>query len=184
MPSRAKLLRAGRELIRRHGIGQVALDQVVQLAGLTKTTFYNHFESKEQLLHDVVVLSSTELTANLRQRIARLEGESPERRVLALFDILSDWLAENGASGCLVLSALSEFPNENDPVHAAAMRGKAELFEVVQDVTRGIAGQDDERLARQIALLVDGAICGFQACHDSGPTATAREIAQKLLACV
>ncbi|MFI4882444.1 MAG: TetR/AcrR family transcriptional regulator, partial [Phycisphaerales bacterium JB064] len=44
---KARLIASGLELFYRHGFQAVGIDQVIELAGVTKTTFYNHFESRD-----------------------------------------------------------------------------------------------------------------------------------------
>ena len=46
----ARLVAAAVELFYRHGFAAVGVDRVVEFAGVTKTTFYKHFESKDDLL--------------------------------------------------------------------------------------------------------------------------------------
>src|SRR5678815_5079878 len=47
---RDRLLNAAIELFYRHGFGAVGIDQVIASAGVTKTTFYKHFEGKDDLM--------------------------------------------------------------------------------------------------------------------------------------
>jgi AcrR family transcriptional regulator len=47
---RERLVAAAVELFSRHGFGAVGIDQVVATAGVTKTTFYKHFEGKDDLM--------------------------------------------------------------------------------------------------------------------------------------
>src|SRR5947208_1370563 len=43
---RERMVAAAIELFYRHGFGAVGIDQVIAEAGVTKTTFYKHFEGK------------------------------------------------------------------------------------------------------------------------------------------
>ena len=47
---RDRLVAAAIELFYRHGFGAVGIDRVIAAAGVTKTTFYKHFESKDDLM--------------------------------------------------------------------------------------------------------------------------------------
>src|SRR2546423_4329837 len=47
---RERLVAAAIELFYRHGFGAVGVDRVIATAGVTKTTFYKHFESKDELM--------------------------------------------------------------------------------------------------------------------------------------
>lgn len=47
--TRLKMLEAARDLIRQKGYSATTVDDVCQAAGVTKGSFFHHFESKEQL---------------------------------------------------------------------------------------------------------------------------------------
>ena len=48
--TRERLIGAAYELFYRHGFHAVGLDQIIKDSSVTKSTFYNHFESKEALI--------------------------------------------------------------------------------------------------------------------------------------
>src|SRR6185369_10474877 len=47
---RERLVATAVELFYRHGFNAVGIDQVIAKAGVTKTTFYKHFEGKDDLM--------------------------------------------------------------------------------------------------------------------------------------
>src|SRR5215470_18008251 len=47
---RERLVAAAVELFYRNGFGAIGIDQVIAAAGVTKSTFYKHFESKDDLV--------------------------------------------------------------------------------------------------------------------------------------
>ena len=48
--TRARLVRTAHELFYRQGFLSVGLDRILHDVGVTKTTFYNHFQSKDDLI--------------------------------------------------------------------------------------------------------------------------------------
>ena len=48
-PTRARLIQAAAELIRRHSYGTVSVDDICKAADIKKGTFYHHFPSKNEL---------------------------------------------------------------------------------------------------------------------------------------
>jgi len=52
---RNKLLKKGEEIILSHGIKRPSVDDIAKAAGMTKGTFYQHFESKEQFMYAVIM---------------------------------------------------------------------------------------------------------------------------------
>jgi AcrR family transcriptional regulator len=65
--TRAKLVRAGRQLFARHGYAAVGTEEIVRRAGLTRGALYHHFADKEALFLAVYEDVERELT----ERIAR-----------------------------------------------------------------------------------------------------------------
>ena len=53
--SRQIILATSREIFLRHGYGEGSMDAIAQRSGVSKTTLYAHFESKEALFNQVVV---------------------------------------------------------------------------------------------------------------------------------
>jgi len=47
---RERLVATAVDLFYRQGFGAVGIDQIIETAGVTKTTFYKHFESKDDLM--------------------------------------------------------------------------------------------------------------------------------------
>ncbi len=66
------MLRAGRESLTRGGLRRTPVEQLCRTAGISKGAFYLFFESKEQLLMELVRETETELRAGL---IALAEAE-------------------------------------------------------------------------------------------------------------
>ena len=51
---RIKMLDAGFELIKQHGMTHASVEKITQAAGLGKSTFYNFFSSKEEFVTDIM----------------------------------------------------------------------------------------------------------------------------------
>ena len=52
--TRARILDAAYKLFRKRGYSRVTMDDIAAAAKFTKRTLYHHFESKDQLLADVL----------------------------------------------------------------------------------------------------------------------------------
>ncbi|MEM1304766.1 MAG: TetR/AcrR family transcriptional regulator, partial [Planctomycetota bacterium] len=113
--TRERLISAGLQLFTRYGIGQVGLDRILRQAELTKTTFYNHFSGKEELIREVISRHESELRDRLLSGVTRRAGDDPRGRLLAVFDVLAELHAEDGPAASLLVNAIIEFPSSNDP---------------------------------------------------------------------
>jgi AcrR family transcriptional regulator len=75
-----RLLEKGKAAVMSHGIRKVSVDDITKAAGMAKGTFYQHFESKEQFLYELIwsfhrqifaqaekmILGSNDIKANIR----------------------------------------------------------------------------------------------------------------------
>lgn len=75
---RDRLVALAMELFYRHGFNAIGVDHVLAEAGVSKTTFYKHFNSKTELMVAVV---------EMREIAARAGAEDP-RQFAALFTTL------------------------------------------------------------------------------------------------
>src|SRR5439155_11061827 len=89
--ARERLIDHAIDLFYSHGFNAVGLDQVLAAAGVTKTTFYKYFQSKDDLMVAAVQRRDAwEMEAWGRAVVARA-GEDPRAQLLALFDVLHEW---------------------------------------------------------------------------------------------
>ncbi len=65
-----KLLEKGKTMAMAQGIKRVSVDEVAKAAGMAKGSFYQHFESKERFLAEVVWLAHLDLFAEAERVIA------------------------------------------------------------------------------------------------------------------
>src|SRR5690242_11167807 len=120
--TREKLIRAAYNLFYRLGFHAVGLDQIIRCAGVTKTTFYNHFDSKETLIVEVMKWRSGLWPAHLRETLLRRAGPRPRAQLMALFDVLDEVWGTDGFHGCLFIRAAAEFPLLHDPIHIVVQK--------------------------------------------------------------
>jgi AcrR family transcriptional regulator len=68
---RPELLEIARQVISKSGYGGASMRMIGEHAGITAAAFYNHFESKDELLSAIVLESSERLIAILSAELAR-----------------------------------------------------------------------------------------------------------------
>src|SRR5687767_3621283 len=85
---RERLVAAAVELLCRREFGAIGIDHVIATAGVTKTTFYKHFESKDDLMV-AAVQQRDEWESQAWDRAVRklAGGDHPVRQLLAMFDL-------------------------------------------------------------------------------------------------
>jgi AcrR family transcriptional regulator len=82
---RDALVRAARESLGRGGLRRTPVEQLCRAAGISKGAFYLFFESKEQLMMELVRETETELRAGL---LALADGDPPVDRLHAVLSFL------------------------------------------------------------------------------------------------
>src|SRR3954452_1136611 len=80
---RERLVAAAVELFYRNGFGAVGVDRVIAAAGVTKTTFYKHFEGKDDLMVAAVQRRDEWESMAWGRAVQKLAGDDPAKRCLA-----------------------------------------------------------------------------------------------------
>ncbi len=118
--TREKLIQAGHELFYREGFLAVGLDQLLNEAGCSKQTFYNHFASKDDLIVAVIDEHHRWWSSELLNRIERAAGPDARGQMLAMFDVIRDVTHDPEYHGCIFINAAIEFPQPHHPAYQSA----------------------------------------------------------------
>ena len=151
--AREQVIGAADALFYARGIQSVGIDEVRTAAGISLKRMYALFPSKDAII--VEVLARRNRTWN--DGIARATDASsdPTDRLLAIFDFLAAWFAEDDFRGCAFINSFGELGATNPDV-AAAVRAQKSSF---QQFVAGLVAEAGApaALAPQLALLAEGA---------------------------
>ncbi|MCC6680383.1 MAG: TetR/AcrR family transcriptional regulator [Phycisphaeraceae bacterium] len=179
--ARDRLIQHGIDLFYRRGFHAVGLDQLLAEVGVTKTTFYKHFESKDQLILEAIRQRDQWEMAAWRRAVEELAGFDPAAQLLGFFDVLDIWFNDPDFNGCLFLNTAAEFPNPYDPVHQAAADHKRKTRNLFRDLALGAKLRDPEDFADTYTMLFEGTLVLRQV-HDRGDAAKrAKAVVKKLI---
>ncbi len=154
---REALLDTAAALFARQGYRAVGIDTVLAEAGVAKMTLYKHFRSKEELIAAVLEQRGQAIAASLAARIAAAPG-GPRERLLAVFDWLETAVRSPEFHGCLFIKAASEYPTGEALPRQAAEAFKADCHQLLERLCRDAGAADPDGLARQLQLLLEGAL--------------------------
>lgn len=156
---RERLVAAAIELFYRLGFNAVGLDQVIARAGVTKTTFYKHFEGKDDLMVAAVQRRDEWESTAWDRAIREIAGDDPARQLVALLDVMDLWFNNPEFHGCMFMNAAAEFPNPHDPVHQVAAAHRRRMRDHWRDLARaaGARDHDAETFADCFTALIEGA---------------------------
>src|SRR3954466_14291493 len=114
-PTRQRLVEAAVRRFYRDGFRSVGIDQILADVEISKTAFYKHFESKEDLM--LAALEEQAAWAqNIFQTMIRDRGGStPLGQLHALFDVVEHIMESEDFHGCIFVNASMEFPLPHEP---------------------------------------------------------------------
>lgn len=155
-PARDRLLAAAQTRFNEDGYNGAGIDAIIAEAGIARMTLYNHFPSKDALIEAVLERRHQDLTAWVMEGVNR-RADDPASRLLAVFDVLADWLGSDGFRGCLFVRAVGELGVSHDAVRQAASdhKGWYRRFFIENAVAASLP--DATGLADDLLLLLEGA---------------------------
>lgn len=179
--TRARLIDTAVALFYERGFQAVGLDQILDRVGITKTAFYKHFESKDDLIVAVLEKRDGEDIAELIASMHAKGGNDPRARLLALFDHLDEWFRQPSFRGCLFMNAATEFPSASDPIHKAAAAHGEHMASLVHTALVQLGCDAPEPLMQQIMLLVGGAVAARHVNGQLDAASSAKSVVETLL---
>lgn len=182
---REHLVDTALELFMRNGFRATGIDLVLKESGVAKKTLYNHFASKDELIIAALHKRDEAFLSKMRTTISRLaprqDGDPRIARVLAFFDGLDEWFQSDSFNGCTFINASAEYPREDCPVHQACEAHKKLVVATLEELLADLALPEASILARQLALLADGAIVNAHTGGDRDAARCAKLAARRLL---
>jgi AcrR family transcriptional regulator len=154
---RDELVRKALVTFYEHGFHATGMDLVAAESGVSKTSMYKHFRTKDDLILAVLRLRDENFRNWLFRRIDALASD-PKEKLLALFDALGEWFCEPGYKGCMFIKASAEFQERDHAIHAQSAEHKRLIHEAVVELCRRADVPRPQDLARSLLLLKEGAI--------------------------
>jgi AcrR family transcriptional regulator len=181
-PTRARLVDAALQRFYRDGFRNVGIDQVLADVGISKTAFYKHFESKDDLMLAVLEMKNCWLQDLLREVTGQREDSSPADKLRRLFDVVDQIIASDDYHGCLFVKVAMEFPLPHEPAHRAAAAHKRAIEAIVCELAAQAGADDPEALAQELCLIMEGAYITRQVTDDPRTIEIARRVADAVIA--
>ncbi|WP_417666994.1 TetR/AcrR family transcriptional regulator [Roseibium sp.] len=177
---RDELVREALKVFYRGGFHATGMDALVAATGISKTTMFKHFSSKEELILAVLRLRDENFRNWIIRRVEEL-AKTPRGRMLALFDVLAEWFDQPDFRGCMFIKASAEFQEADHPIHVQSAEHKRLLFKYFDGLARQAGADQPSDLARQLLLLKEGSIIAKHMGYEADPAGDAKAAAQILL---
>lgn len=178
---RDHLLQTALGLFNEHGFHATGIDKVQAVSGVSKTTMYKYFKTKDDLIKAVLELRHEQFNEWFDKRTNEIAEECypeiPHGKLMAAFDTLNEWIRSDTFYGCNFINATAEFSNIEHPIHRLSADHKLELAEYIKGFIPDLSDEKCEELSKEILLLIDGAIV----CAHTTGMSDAAERAKKMM---
>lgn len=178
--ARDRILNAATHLFCDEGFAATGVDRIVKESGAAKSTLYANFGSKEGLIEAVLDREGAAWRTWFFGRLGQVSG-TPRDRMLALFDVLEDWFRDPLFYGCPFINAIAESSYASDAAREAAGRHKAPLLTWLNAIAIELGRADPGQFAKEMVVLIDGAIVAAQSTRDASFATSAKEVAAKMI---
>ncbi|SDT15597.1 transcriptional regulator, TetR family [Pseudomonas asplenii] len=179
-PTRDTLLDTAEQLIYQSGIHATGIDLLVKTSGVARKSIYKHFGTKDGLTVEALRRRDVRWMQWYRDEVdkAATSGE----RLLNLFSVLTGWFTSEGFRGCAFINTAGETGDPQDPIRLLAKEHKQKLLDYLVELCEAHGIDDPLVVARQLLILIDGAITVALVMGDHGAADNAQCMARKLLA--
>ncbi len=172
--TRERILTSARDLFYRQGYHATVVNQIIDEAGVSKPTFYNHFPSKEALC--VATLQRRRESDLAGFRLAVRACTTPYDRFMAPIRALKYRMVESEYRGCGFFNMLVEITDRKSPIVKEIRRFNDGLRKMLRDITEDLANSggeyaniDIDHVADAYYLLIGGAIKFSQEYQEAWP---------------
>jgi AcrR family transcriptional regulator len=176
---RDTVLKTAEQLIYQHGIHATGMDLLVRTSGVARKSIYRHFSTKDDIAAQALHARDIRWMAWFRTEVDK--AQTPADRILNLFSVLKNWFLSEGFRGCAFINTAGEVGDAADPVRLIAKEHKQKLLDYALELCKEYGASDPDALAKQLLILMDGAITVARVMGDHSSADSARDIAKSLL---
>ena len=163
-------------LFYKQGYANTGINQVIEESGVVKSSLYQSFKSKEDILMAYLETAGAETDAALLAAAGKFKN--PKEKVLAVFDYLINLVQQKDYYGCNFLNIVSEMPNDAKRVRKQIKKQKDGVRNLFAELLKPAK---KEGLADEIYLLFEAALIANKVHDDAWPVVTAKKMIEKLL---
>ena len=180
--TRQRLIEAAVRRFYRDGFRNVGIDQVFSDVGISKTAFYKHFESKDDLMLAALEMQNGWLQETFRTMIRERGGPSAIGQLHAVFDVVEHIIESDDYQGCIFVNVSMEFPLLHEPAHVAASQNKRAMENIVRALAEEAGADDPRALSQELCLIMEGAYVTRQVTGNKDTVNIARRVARLVIA--
>lgn len=167
-------------LFKQQGINSTGVAAISDAANTSKKTLYKYFSSKEELVL-AALRKDDEIGRNaLLNYIQRAQGE-PIEKILSIFDFYHGWFNSPTFTGCMFTNSAAEIADTHEPSRRVCAEHKLIIAEYIEKLLRKAGVLEPVEKAKQLNLLLEGAIVYAFVIKDKNSAITAKSMAELIL---
>jgi AcrR family transcriptional regulator len=178
--ARERILDTAYDLFAHRGIRDVGIDEIVETSGIARATLYRHFRSKNELVLAFLERREQRWTFGAVEAEARRRGDTPEQKLLAIFDVFDEWFQRPDFEACSFVNVLFEMRPWH-PLGQASIQHLQNIRSMVEKLAREAGLRDPTEFTRSWHILMKGSIVAA-AEGDALAATRAQELGALLLA--
>lgn len=151
MDKRRDIINTAESLFYLNGFHAVSTDRLCQEAKVSTRTFYKYFPSREALTAAVMEVREARF-------FALLSAPDDPQAIAHLFDVMGQWMRENGTSGCFFLKAWGEYSGEHPLLADRAMAYRRAMRDYIARCVASVCGREEAELADTVWMLFEGVL--------------------------
>lgn len=177
---RNELVEKSLTIFYKNGFHATGMDMLASQTGISKTSMYKYFETKEDLILATLKLRDEKFLDWFFNRLEQLTT-SPQEQLLAMFDVVGEWCSQPDFANCMFIKASSEYQNPDHPIHKQAADHKRQKLAKITEIAKQAKLKNAEKIARQLLLLIEGATVSAHIGHTKDPAVDAKIAARKVI---
>ncbi|WP_347987938.1 TetR/AcrR family transcriptional regulator [Methylomonas sp. AM2-LC] len=165
-----------------HGIKATGIDAIVKASGIAKMSLYKYFPSKDDLVLAYLHKSAEKMQNMLLVGLAARQC-TPRQKLLLIFEIFAELIASPEFRGCPFFNATAECADASSPIQQASTAFYESFCTQLTVLAEQAGAQEPAELARQLTLLITGALVSGQLQSNSHAMRSAYNAAEVLINC-
>lgn len=155
------------------------MELIVKESGIARKTLYRYFSNKDDLCAQALLRRDERWMRWFTT--CSLTSEDARENILNLFTTLKSWFLTDSFRGCAFINSAGETAAPTHPVRIIAREHKQNILELTHQLAVAAGASNPDLLARQLLLLIDGAITVAMVMGSPAAADDARETAKVLI---
>jgi AcrR family transcriptional regulator len=177
--TREKILATAEQLIYQNGIQATGMDLLVKTSGVARKSIYRYFATKDEVA--AAALNARDVRWMEWFRAESDQVPTPRARILNMFTVLKRWFESEGFRGCAFINTAGEVGDPQDPIRLIAKLHKQKLLAYTLELCEQLDIADPEPVAKQLLILMEGAITVARVMGDYSSADSAQAVARLIL---